>query len=71
MEDLGKNGGLLGRVTLNRTNIGVAIDVPEKWVFSDFTEILRYSLEILWCECLIREGDDLVFEPELSEFGDL
>ena len=71
MEDLGKNGGLLVRVALNRTNIGVAIDVPEKWVFSDFTEVLRYSLEVLWRKGLIGQGDDLVLEPQLSEFGDL
>ena len=47
MEDLSKDGGLLVRVALNRTNIGVAIDVPEKWVLSDFAEVLRYSFEVL------------------------
>jgi hypothetical protein len=54
MEDLGKNGGLLVRVALNSTNIRVAIDMPEEGVFPDFTEILGYSLEVLWCERLIR-----------------
>ena len=55
-------------VALNRTNIRVAIKVPEKWVLADFTEVLGYSLEVLWRQGLIGQGDDLVLEPKLPEF---
>ena len=46
VENFGKDRRFFICVALDRTYIGVAVDVPEKGVLADFAKIVGYPLEI-------------------------
>ncbi len=70
MKVLSKNGGGLIGLALNSADIGVAIDMSKKRILTDLTKVLADALKMFGGEWLIGEGDNLVLQPMITDFGD-
>jgi hypothetical protein len=71
MKYFGKYGRLLVSIALNRANVGETLNVAEKGVFADGTEVLSDALKVMWTQWLIRKSDDLVLEPYCTQLSNL
>ena len=63
MKNLGEDGGGLVSVTLDGRHLGMLVDVTEKRILTDLTELLAESNQLRGCELLTGERDDFVLQP--------